>query len=86
MHAHALPIMFAVRIYESEKDGFTNKEPYSAVCLAQRIRTTDEFEISLMIGEFNPKAMKAVMDEAKRWGASKIWYERHGKLRSLVIK
>lgn len=86
MHAHALPILFAVRIYESDKDGTENREPYVAACLAQRIRTTDEFEITLMVGKFDHKAMKVVLDEARKWGASKIWYERHKKLKSLVIK
>ncbi len=86
MHAHILPIMFAVRIYASEKDGFKNKEPYIAACIAQRIRTTDEYEISLMIGEFGHKAMAQVLKEAKKYGASELWFERHGQLRSLRVR
>lgn len=78
--------MFAVRIYATENNGFENKEPYIAACIAQRIRTTDEYEISLMIGEFGHEAMTEVLKKAKTYGATKLWYERHGKLRSLRVR
>ena len=93
MHVHANPILWEVRVFNSDPDpdGTTDFDKFEAanmvaVCLVRRIATRGEMFVSMMMGKFGHKEMNAVLEEAKRWGATKLWYERHGKLRSLTVR
>lgn len=93
MHAHAHPIVWEVRVFDSEvgEDGSTGYDRQEAdkiiaVCLARAIGTPGEYFISMMYGSFGHRAMSAVLKEAKKWGAKKLWFTRHKKLHSLTVR
>jgi len=84
LHAHIHPVVFEVRIYGSEDGGFERQEPYVAVCNA-RLVGDGEYFISMMHGSFGHNAMTVVMEEARKLGARKLWFERRGKLKSILL-
>jgi hypothetical protein len=88
VHAHANPVVWEVRIFDSDSDGFERREAdkIRAVCLARRMSNDDECFISMMFGKFGHTEMTEVLKEAKAWGMKKIWFERAGKLRNVVVK
>jgi hypothetical protein len=91
MHAHVRPIVYEVRVYESDiHDGVTGydrreTDEMVAVCLA-RVLHDGEMYVSLMHGTWGREQMHCVLEAARQHGVRRLWYERHGKLRSLVVR
>lgn len=93
MHAHAHPIVWEIRVYSNDPEpagttDFDKQEAKNiiAVCLARSVGTPGEYFISMMHGSFGHKAMTAVLKEAKKWGATKLWFTRHKQLHSLTVR
>ena len=93
MHAHAHPILWEVRVFSSDidsdgKNGYDRREADKilAVCLARKLAENGHYFISMMHGKFGHKEMSAVLKEAKKHGATNLWFERHGKIHSLIVK
>lgn len=87
MHAHIRPVVFEVRIYESDEGGYDRAEPYVAACNATvTVNGDGEYFISMMSGKFGHQQMTAVLKAAKQWGAKRLWFKRGQKLHSLVVR
>jgi hypothetical protein len=79
MHAHAEPIAWAVRIYESDEGGFARKETWVASCIARAGMEPLECEVNLQSIRFGFAEKRAVMALAKLHGFEWIVYTRRGK-------
>lgn len=92
MHAHAHPIIWEVRVFSSDvdvdgKNGYDKREADKiiAVCLARKLVEDGHYFITMMHGSFGHKEMTAVLKEAKRHGATKLYFERRGNLHSITV-
>ncbi len=87
MHAHAEPIAWRVRIYESDAGGFERKEKWVSSCVAQAsIEHPDTVEITLLSDRFGYRMKRAVMKLAKEHGFSTIAYQRCGEVHRMTVR
>lgn len=86
MHAHAEPIAWAVRVYESESGGFARREKWVASCIAKPGMEPHECHVYLLSDRFGFAEKRAVMTLAREHGFTEIVYERHGKIRRIAVR
>lgn len=86
MHAHALPITWTVRVYESDAGGFENREKWIASCVVQRAPGDRECWVSLLSDRFGPQIMGKVMELARANGFEAIVYERNRRIVRVAVK
>lgn len=83
MHVHANPIVWEVRVYQSDisedgETGYQRREKAIAVLLVRRLETDAECYASMLMGAWSPAVMRAVRKKAREHGFEWIEYERHG--------
>lgn len=93
MHAHAEPIVWTVRVFDSPigLDGSTGYDRGEAdrivtVCTALKINRAGDARINGLFGRFGLDHMNALTREARRWGFRTLHYERHGRERVMVVR
>ncbi len=61
-------------------------EPYIAACNATvTVNGDGEYFISMMSGTFGHKHMTAILEEARKWGAKRLWFKRGQRMHSVKI-
>jgi hypothetical protein len=86
VHAHADPIAWAVRIYDSDSGGFERKEKWVASCVARTGMDPHDCEVYLQSNKFGFAEKRAVMELAKLHGFHWIVYSRNGKIVRRQVK